>query len=283
VVARLTETLGDEWLPTNFLIRLTIMAQVTSFPQQDRIHVLAADNTSMNTQLLVEALARDGQFNMAGSASKTAEILACAKREQPQVALISARQGDNGQAGFDLCREICTASPATRVIMLLDSSERTPVIEAFRSGARGVFCRTESLKLLAKCILCVHEGQIWANSDELHYLLEAVAQPAPLRLCSVNGSALLSARELDVVRCVAEGLTNREIANRLTLREHTVKNYLFRIFDKLGVSSRVEVVLYALSGGGAVHKPGPVAPAKREAMPAPLVVRTASPTRTVRY
>ena len=68
---------------------------------------------------------------------------------------------------------------------------------------------------------------------------------------NANGDALLSARELDVVRCVAEGLSNREIAQRLTLREHTVKNYLFRIFDKLGVSSRVEVVLYALGNQGA--------------------------------
>src|SRR5439155_2835648 len=139
------------------------------------------------------------------------------------------------------------------------------------------------LKLLGKCILCVHQGQVWASSDELLYLLAAVAQPVPMRFTSVTGNSLLSARELDVVRCVAEGLSNREIASRLTLREHTVKNYLFRIFDKLGVSSRVEVVLYALAGGGAAHKPGPVAAPKREAIPAPVVVRTVSPTRTVRY
>jgi len=61
---------------------------------------------------------------------------------------------------------------------------------------------------------------------------------------------LLSRREVEVVRCVAEGLSNREIAQRLGLTEHTVKNYLFRIFDKLGVSKRVEVVLYAYSLGG---------------------------------
>src|SRR5439155_4246730 len=111
------------------------------------------------------------------------------------------------------------------------------------------------LKLLGKCILCVHQGQVWASSDELLYLLAAVAQPVPMRFTSVTGNSLLSARELDVVRCVAEGLSNREIASRLTLREHTVKNYLFRIFDKLGVSSRVEVVLYALSGRKDIARP----------------------------
>ena len=132
--------------------------------------------------------------------------------------------------------------------MLLDSSDRAQVIESFRAGARGVFCRTESLKQLAKSIRCVHEGEIWASHVEMDFLVEAVAEPAPLTFLSANVHALLSARELDVVRCVAEGLNNREIAQRLTLREHTVKNYLFRIFDKLGVSSRVEVVLYALGG-----------------------------------
>jgi two-component system nitrate/nitrite response regulator NarL len=234
------------------------MSLLTPFPQQNTIRVLAADSTSMNTQMLVEALARDGQFTMAGSASKPAEILAWTRKEHPHVALLSARQGDNGTAGFELCRDICSGSPSTRVIMLLDFSERTAVIEAFRSGARGVFFRTESLKLLAKCILCVHGGQVWASSGDLHYLLEAVAEPVPMRFCGVTGNALLSARELDVVRCVSEGLSNREIAQRLTLREHTVKNYLFRIFDKLGVSSRVEVVLYAL-GGGVQRQPTSVA------------------------
>jgi DNA-binding NarL/FixJ family response regulator len=244
------------------------MAQLTSFPQPDRIRVLAADNTSMNTQLLVEALARDGQISMSASPAKTPEILGYVKKERPDIALVSLRQGDDSTAGFVLCREIAAASPATRVIMLLDSSERSAVIDAFRSGARGVFCRTEPLKLLAKCIVCVHKGQIWASSEELHYLVEAVAEPVPMRFATVGGKSLLSVRELDVVRCVAEGLSNREIAQRLTLREHTVKNYLFRIFDKLGVSSRVEVVLYALSGGTSPHRS---LHTKKESAPTPPV------------
>jgi DNA-binding NarL/FixJ family response regulator len=240
------------------------MAQLTSFPLHDRIRVFAADSTSMNTQLLVETLGRDGQFTMATPVGSGAEILATIKRERPHVALISARQGSDGRAGFRLTREVRSSAPATRVIMLLDASERTPVIEAFRCGARGVFCRTEPLKLLAKSIRCVHEGQIWASSSELQFLLEAVAEPVPMSFVSANGDALLSTRELDVVRCVAEGLSNREIAQRLTLREHTVKNYLFRIFDKLGVSSRVEVVLYALGSQNSAAKPAASQPPQKE-------------------
>jgi DNA-binding NarL/FixJ family response regulator len=257
------------------------MAQLTSFPLQDRIRVFAADNTSMNTQLLVEALGRDGQFTVAAPAISGTEVLATIKRERPHIALISARQGNDAKGGFALSREVRSSAIGTRVIMLLDSSERTPVIEAFRSGARGVFCRTESLKLLAKSIRCVHEGQIWASSTELQFLLEAMAEPLPMSFTSANGDALLSARELDVVRCVAEGLSNREIAQRLTLREHTVKNYLFRIFDKLGVSSRVEVVLYALGSQGSNGKTEVVTPSKKDAT-ASSNSRPESPVRIIR-
>ena len=167
--------------------------------------------------------------------------------------LISARLGDNG-TGFELCRDICSGSPATRVIMLLDASERTTVIEAFRSGARGVFFRTESLKLLAKCILCVHVGQVWASSGELHYLLEAIAEPLPMRFCGVSGNALLSARELDVVRCVAEGLSNRAIAEEFGVSERAVEHHVTSIFVKLGLTAtgqehrRVLAVLAYLQG-----------------------------------
>jgi len=226
------------------------MAHLTTFPKQDRLRVLAADSTAMGTQLLVEALARDAQFQMIESPSNGAAILSLAKREKPQVVVISAKLGANHAAGFDLARDLRAQSPSPRVILLLDSSERTAVIEAFRAGAQGVFCRTEPFRLLAKCIQCVDAGQVWASSSELQFVLEALTQPA-LAHFSSNGKSLLSAREIDVVRCVAEGLTNRAIAHRLKLTEHTVKNYLFRIFDKLGVSSRVEVVLYALGGNAA--------------------------------
>ena len=226
---------------------------------------MASDGTSMTTQLLVEALARDAQFQMIESPSNAAAILALVKKEKPQVAVISGKLGESSPEEFDLVREIRLQSPGTRVIVLLDSSERSTVTAAFRSGAQGVFCRTEPFRLLAKCIQCVDKGQVWASSTELHFVLEALSQPALAGCLSANGG-LLSARETEVVRCVAEGLTNREVAQRLKLTEHTVKNYLFRIFDKLGVSSRVEVVLYAL-GNGTVARASADFPAQR---PQPL-------------
>jgi len=214
--------------------------------------VLAADSNSMSTQLLVEAMARERQFDMIESPPNRSAILQLLKQEEPQIIVMTARLGEDPDGGSDLVREIRSQSPMTRVIVLLDASEPASVVEAFRAGAQGVFCRTESFHLLSKCIQCVHQGQIWASSSELGYVLEALARPTFSKF-QIQGRSLLSARETDVVRCVVEGLTNREIAQRLKLTEHTVKNYLFRIFEKLGVSSRVEVVLYALGQGGGPH------------------------------
>ena len=226
------------------------MAHAFALPENAEIvRVLAADSTRMNSQLLAAALERDKRFVVLDAAADTASIVTAVLRDKPAVVVISAELDDTPRKGFEIAREVRLASPDTRIVLLLDSSDRAEVVEAFRAGARGVFCRNESLKSLAKCIYCVHQGQVWANSTELRFLLEALTEALPMRVIDARGAALLSRREQEVVRCVAEGLSNREIAHRLGLTEHTVKNYLFRIFDKLGVSKRVEVVLYAYSLG----------------------------------
>ncbi len=210
----------------------------------ERIRVLAADSTRMSSQLLAEALAQDRQFEVTGIEPKGSSILEAVAQKKPHVVLVSSALEESPTLGFELTRQVSAAYPETRVVLLMDTSSRSAVVEAFRSGAQGIFSRTESSKTLAKCINIVHQGQVWASNEELRYLLEAFRASEPMHLVDSHGDAILSKREQDVVRCVAEGMSNREIASRLKLTEHTVKNYLFRIFDKLGVSSRVEVVLY---------------------------------------
>jgi two-component system nitrate/nitrite response regulator NarL len=210
----------------------------------EKIRVLAADSTRMSSQLLAEALAQDRQFEVTGIEPKGSSILEAVAQKKPHVLLVSSALEESATLGFDLTRQVCASFPETRVILLMDTSSRSAVVEAFRCGAQGVFSRTESSKTLAKCINNVHQGEVWASSAELRYLLDAFRESEPTQVLDSRGEAILSKREQDVVRCVAEGLSNREIASRLKLTEHTVKNYLFRIFDKLGVSSRVEVVLY---------------------------------------
>jgi DNA-binding CsgD family transcriptional regulator len=108
------------------------------------------------------------------------------------------------------------------------------------------FCRAETWQRLCKCIQSVHQGQVWVNSHQLHCVLDALVSATPLRLVSAQGRRLLTKREDEVVTLVADGLSNRNVAHKLGLTEHTVSNYLFRIYEKLGISSRVELVLYAL-------------------------------------
>ena len=121
------------------------------------------------------------------------------------------------------------------------------VINAFRGGVRGIFYRSPSLKALSKCIRMAHKGQIWASNEDLEHLISALAHSKPLRFDNSEGLPLLTRREEEVVRLVADGLKNREIAEKLQVKEHSVRNYIYRIFEKLGVSSRVELILYAFS------------------------------------
>lgn len=209
------------------------------------IRVLVADKTRMNTQLLAHLLASDDRFLVVEVEPTSDAILAVMAEEKPDVILLSVILENHPTLGFKVARQLRALHPDKHIIMLLDASEKTSVVEAFRAGARGVFCRTEPLPTLAKCILCAQSGQVWANSKELGYILGALSEAMSMRPPDDTNLSSLSKRERDVVLCVAEGLSNREIAHRLNLTEHTVKNYLFRVFDKLGVSSRVEVVLYA--------------------------------------
>jgi two-component system, NarL family, response regulator DegU len=101
-------------------------------------------------------------------------------------------------------------------------------------------------------VLRVHEGQIWAKTQQLEFIVNALAQSPSLRVVDANGTKLLTKREEDLLHLVADGLGNRDIARQLSLSENTVKNYMFHIFEKLGISNRVELVLYALSNSNRV-------------------------------
>ena len=207
------------------------------------IRVLVVDSNRMNAQAISAAL-KSHNFQVVYAGSDAAEA-AEAARQQTDVALIGEHLAGRQGVGFELTEKIRDGHGKPQVVMILDHSDGDSVARAFRAGARGIFCRNSSLDTLAKCIDCVHQGQLWASSSELGYLVDALK--VPLRLVNATGGELLSRRERDVVQRVSEGLTNREIAGLLGLSENTVKNYIYRIFDKLGISSRVELVLYAAS------------------------------------
>jgi DNA-binding NarL/FixJ family response regulator len=132
----------------------------------------------------------------------------------------------------------------------MDIESRELATQAFRLGARGLFCLADSsFQSFCECIERVHHGEVFATTQQLNYLLDSVCQVPSLRVVSAIGETLLTSREEPVVVLVADGLSNRDVATELGLSEHTIKKYLFRIFDKLGISSRVELVLYAFHHG----------------------------------
>jgi DNA-binding NarL/FixJ family response regulator len=217
----------------------------TALKDPEPIRVVIADSTKMSTQLLVHALARNSQFSVVGSAVDLPGLLSQLDRK-PEVVILSINL-EKPLGGLSALRSLGNSQSAHRTIVLLDSLEQDLVIEAFRAGARGVFARGEDLDLLWKCISCVHAGQIWANTQQLEFVLRSLADSTPPRFVSADGISMLSDREQAVVQAVAEGLSNREIAHRMTISEHTVKNHLFRVYSKLGVSSRLEIMFCVLS------------------------------------
>jgi DNA-binding NarL/FixJ family response regulator len=207
-----------------------------------------ADATLMACGLVSARLKRHPQLQVVGYAASVDELIRMMEQARPEVALISATLQNGPFSGLAIVPEICSKYPGTRVILMTDRSEPELVVQAFRAGARGVFSRAKSrADLLCKCVICVHRGQIWADAQQLGFLVEAMGRMPSVRMGKPDRASLLTKREEDLLRLVAEGLGNREIAHQLNLSEHTVKNYMFRIFDKLGVSNRVELVLYALS------------------------------------
>lgn len=211
------------------------------------IKVLVADANAMACQLMVRALQQSCQpLKVVGCASESAEILKGLKENPSDVAIISADLREGPAAGFGVVRQARTSCPHTRIIVLVDSPDRASVVEGFRAGADGVFSRDEPFEKLCKCIHAVCGGQIWADTNQQRFIIEALAKGEPQPIKGANGANLLTKREEELVCLVAEGLANREIAHQLNLTEHTVRNYLFRIFNKLGTSNRLELALYVI-------------------------------------
>jgi two-component system, NarL family, nitrate/nitrite response regulator NarL len=214
--------------------------------QDSGIRLIVADQNLMNCQLLVGALRRCRRIEVVARATSSEQILAEAKASQPSVALIGANLQEGSLAGFEVVHRLRNLHPEIRAVLLLDSADRSSVVDAFRAGARGVFSRDDSLGTLCRCIQNVHAGQTWASSEQIEAVLEAFARIAPLLLPD-KAKIPLSRREREVAKLVAEGLSNREISGQLRLSQHTVKNYLFQIYGKLGMSSRVDLVLHVRS------------------------------------
>jgi DNA-binding NarL/FixJ family response regulator len=236
---------------------LNAIAQENAFhigrPLEPAFRAVVVDRDSMGSDLLVNALVHSLKCD--AIAARSSDLLQMLATRSADFVMISAHLSTKFGAGFDLANAVSCAHPKIPIVILLEQPTREAVINAFRSGARGVFGRQRSMSELIDCVEHVRRGSIWAGREETNFVLEAFKNiSAPTALTEGNFSSLTT-RELQVVQCAATGRKNKTIANELGLSEHTVKNYLFRAFEKLGVSSRVELLFYLTTAGHASRLP----------------------------
>lgn len=213
------------------------------------IRVLLADSKPIESQLLAEALRSRG-FQVSPCIADTSSVLELVDSSAVDVAVLSCSGSQTGLADMNPLHTLHMTYPRIPKVFLLEGDDRGLVVQAFRFGARGIFCLSDSsFESFCDCIERVYQGEVWASPRHLNYLLDSVCQVSGLRVVSSSGEKLLTSREEQVVALVADGLSNRHVATELGLSEHTVKKYLFRIFEKLGISNRVELVLYAMNHG----------------------------------
>jgi two-component system nitrate/nitrite response regulator NarL len=231
---------GDHWSNSKVLESETGLNRVNN--HESRIRVLIVDRDEMSSDLLATRLTRDGVIQASGI--RAANLLNCMASGEVQLVIIGADLNDVSMTGFDLAKAVHRDYPAAPIVMILSDSTQEAVINAFCSGARGVFSRRQQLADFLDCVDHVRKGFIWAGPQETTFIQEAfLSVPSPNMLL-VGDTCPLTMRELQVVKCAASGKTNKAIAWELRLSEHTVKNYLFRAFEKLGVSNRIELLFY---------------------------------------
>lgn len=211
------------------------------------LRLLISDRTALGCELMLLTLSR--RRDLIGSAvwaTSSAEVERVARTQQPDIALISAALSDGPLAGFRVLPVLQSVLPECRVIVLLDDNSEELALDAFRAHVRGVFHRSDPMEQLVKCIDRVRQGEVWVRPGELRAVFDAFAECSSF--CSAASTNFqLNERELMVARLVAEGQTNRQIGRRLNLSEHTVKNYLYRVFEKVGVRSRVELAVLMMN------------------------------------
>jgi DNA-binding NarL/FixJ family response regulator len=214
------------------------------------VQVLVADSGPIQSQLLTRALKSRRDFQVSAVALETSALHDFMQSNHVDVVLIAG----NHVADCSLLRWLRVSYPKAAPVLLVESDDREQVVNALRAGARGIFLFAHTpFPMLCKCIHCVFRGEVWINRQQMNYAVDALSEVHTLRVFNSHGGSLLTPREEQVVALVADGLTNRGVAAELGLSEHTIKKYLLRIFDKVGISSRVELVLYAMSHGE--HRP----------------------------
>jgi two-component system nitrate/nitrite response regulator NarL len=205
------------------------------------IRVLMADDHVVFRDGLRKLLDGEDDITIVGEASNGNECIRMLTKFKPDILLLDLRMPNKD--GLAVLEEVNFDSLPTRVIVLTAVEDERDLVRAMRLGARGIVQKQTASDLLVKSIRRVYSGEIWLNNRLTAEVMKAFANSSDM---GARDKPLLSDREKEVVQLIVEGCRNKEIAEKLFISEQTVKNHLHSIFDKLGVSDRLELALYAI-------------------------------------
>jgi DNA-binding NarL/FixJ family response regulator len=211
--------------------------------ESEPIRVLVVDDQELFRRGLVMLLSHEDGIEVVGEAGDGEEGAAIAAAAVPDVVLLDIRMPR--RTGLEACQSIKQAVPTSKIIMLTVSDEEADLYEAVKSGASGYLLKDSSIDEVAQAIRVVADGQSLISPSMAVKLIDEFKQMSRPEREHVPGLRLTD-RELEVLRFVAKGLNNREIAKHLFISENTVKNHVRNILEKLQLHSRMEAVMYAV-------------------------------------
>ncbi len=210
------------------------------------IRVLIADDHPIFRDGLRKLLESEPGFRVIGEASDGGEAVSMTRQLNPDVLLLDLAMPR--LPGMEALRELAGSKAPAHIILLTAAIEKQQIVEALQLGARGVVLKDSATELLMKCIRCVMSGEYWVGRESVHDLVRTLRDLIP-----ASGDELkrknfgLTPREREIVSTIVAGYTNKDIAQKFSISEQTVKHHLTNIFDKLGVSNRLELALFAVN------------------------------------
>ncbi|HTS28863.1 MAG TPA: response regulator transcription factor [Bryobacteraceae bacterium] len=228
-------------------------------PNKSKIRIVVADDHPIFRDGLCKLLGLEEDFEVVAQAQDGRQVLDVLQQFEPDILLLDLKMP--GLDGLATLQRLQAARNKTRVIVLTASDDKNEFVQAMKLGTSGIVLKQTATELLIKSIRKVHAGEIWLDSHTTAAVIRtfvaadeaANAAAPPVTQAQQLASAPrdrerspLSQREREIVALVAQGFKNKEMAEKMFISEQTVKNHLHNIFDKLGVSDRLELALYAI-------------------------------------